>query len=143
MLSEASIDDPRPRGEPQSPRSVIAHHQHPHHAQALSGQHDLVRHTSTPIVGPLDQPGELRTYQTYIFAPPATGTPTKKGKPGSSAGIVNGSPLPTPPTTPSTAAPPPTLTAHILAPAPAPAPTPTSLYRSQTPLVSGSAVNVV
>ncbi|KAF9224641.1 hypothetical protein BS17DRAFT_85589 [Gyrodon lividus] len=87
MLLEASTDDPRPRGEPQSPRSVIAHHQHPHHAQTLSNPRGLVGHVSTPTVGPLEQPGEQRTYQTHIFAPPVTGAPIKKAKPGSSAGF--------------------------------------------------------
>ncbi|KAG0698950.1 hypothetical protein DFH29DRAFT_71141 [Suillus ampliporus] len=66
--------------QPQSPRAVLAAHQ----SRGIP-------------VGPLDQPGELRTYQTHIFAPPVTGAPQKKGKPGSSANIAhNGSPL-TPP----------------------------------------------
>ncbi|KAG2336813.1 hypothetical protein BDR05DRAFT_970872 [Suillus weaverae] len=63
-------------------------------------------------VGPLHQPGELRTYQTHIFAPPVTGAPQKKGKPGSSANIThNGSPL-TPPNaivTPVAPVPPPAI----------------------------------
>ncbi|KAJ8584222.1 hypothetical protein M405DRAFT_827143 [Rhizopogon salebrosus TDB-379] len=68
--------------QPQSPRAVLAAHQ-----QSRVG---------IPV-GPLDQPGEIRTYQTHIFAPPVTGAPQKKGKPGSSANITqNGSPLPTP-----------------------------------------------
>ncbi|OJA20385.1 hypothetical protein AZE42_06678 [Rhizopogon vesiculosus] len=68
--------------QPQSPRAVIAAHQ-----QSRGG---------IPV-GPLDQPGELRTYQTHIFAPPVTGAPQKKGKLGSSTNIAqNGSPLPTP-----------------------------------------------
>ncbi|KAG1845190.1 hypothetical protein F4604DRAFT_1937096 [Suillus subluteus] len=46
------------------------------------------------LLRPSDQPGELRTYQTYIFAPPVTGNPQKKGKLASSANIThNGSPL--------------------------------------------------
>jgi hypothetical protein len=56
--------------QPQSPRAVLAAHQ-----------------SRNIPVGPLDQPGELRTYQTHIFAPPVTGAPQKKGKPGSSANI--------------------------------------------------------
>ena len=85
MLIEASTDDPRPRGEPQSPRAVIAHHQHPNHAPTPTAQRSIVGHVSTP--GPLEQPSEQRTYQTHIFAPPVMGAPMKKGKPGSSAGI--------------------------------------------------------
>jgi hypothetical protein len=56
--------------QPQSPRAVLAAHQ----SRGIP-------------VGPLDQPGELRTYQTHIFAPPVTGAPQKKGKPGSSVNI--------------------------------------------------------
>ncbi|KAG2127246.1 hypothetical protein DEU56DRAFT_958827 [Suillus clintonianus] len=48
--------------QPQSPRAVLAAHQ-----------------SKGIPVGPLDQPGELRTYQTHIFAPPVTGAPQKKG----------------------------------------------------------------
>ncbi|KIK97530.1 hypothetical protein PAXRUDRAFT_214371 [Paxillus rubicundulus Ve08.2h10] len=109
MLLEAS-------GEPQSPRSVIAHHQHAQHSQhsqPLSNPRGLVGHVSTLPIGPLDQPGEQRTYQTHIFAPPVTGAPTKKGKPGS-GGFVNGPPaLPTPPSTSSAAPPPQTPTAPL------------------------------
>ncbi|KAG1741251.1 hypothetical protein EDB19DRAFT_1828078 [Suillus lakei] len=83
--------------QPQSPRAVLAAHQ----SRGIP-------------VGPLDQPGELRTYQTHIFAPPVTGAPQKKGKPGSSANITpahNGSPL-TPPNaivTPIAPVPPPAI----------------------------------
>ncbi|KAG2351866.1 hypothetical protein BDR07DRAFT_981540 [Suillus spraguei] len=66
--------------------------------QSRSPHAVLAAHQSGSIpVGPLDQPGELGTYRTIIFAPPVTGAPQKKGKPGSSANIThNGSPL-TPP----------------------------------------------
>jgi hypothetical protein len=30
--------------------------------------------------GPLQQPGQVQTYQTHIFAPPVTGAPVKKCK---------------------------------------------------------------
>ncbi|KAJ8584586.1 hypothetical protein M405DRAFT_845080 [Rhizopogon salebrosus TDB-379] len=41
--------------------------------------------------------GEIRTYQTRLFAPPVMGVPQKKGKSGFSANVTqNGSPLPTP-----------------------------------------------
>ncbi|KAF9237000.1 hypothetical protein BU15DRAFT_49314 [Melanogaster broomeanus] len=135
MLIEASTEDPRPRGAstedrrlrgepPQSPRSVLAHHQHPHNTPPLSNPRGLVGHVSTPI-GPLEQPGEQRTYQTHIFAPPVTGAPTKKGKPGPTAGIVNGSPgLPTPPATSSAVPPPLTPTAAHPQSASASAPAP-------------------
>ena len=38
--------------------------------------------------GPLQQPGQVQTYQTHIFAPPVTGAPVKKSKymPGSTGG---------------------------------------------------------
>ncbi|KAH0839429.1 hypothetical protein J3R83DRAFT_204 [Lanmaoa asiatica] len=112
MLLEASTDDPRPRGEPQSPRAVIAHHQHPNHAPTPNSQRSIVGH-GTP--GPLEQPGEQRMYQTHIFAPPVTGAPMKKGKLGSTAGIMaNGSgALPAPPITTSTVPPPPTPTTAV------------------------------
>ena len=87
MLLEASTDDPRRRGEPQSPRAVIAHHQHPNHAPTLNSQRSIVSHVTGSASGPLEQPGEQRMYQTHIFAPPVTGAPMKKGKPGSTAGI--------------------------------------------------------
>ncbi|KAI9460068.1 hypothetical protein HD554DRAFT_1597943 [Boletus coccyginus] len=122
MLLEATTDDPRPRGEPQSPRAVLAHHQHPNHAPTPNSQRSIVGH-STP--GPLDQPGEQRMYQTHIFAPPVTGAPMKKGKPGSTPAIIaNGSaalPAP-PPITTTTAPPPPTPTTAVPQSATAPAP---------------------
>lgn len=140
MLLEASTDDPRPRGEPQSPRAVIAHHQHPNHAPTPNSQRSIVGHVPGSTPGPLDQPGEQRMYQTHIFAPPVTGAPMKKNKPGSSAGIstsfdaalprgadivlvVNGSgALPAPPITTTTAPPPPTPTTTVHQPMTAPAP---------------------
>ncbi|KAI6121966.1 hypothetical protein F5141DRAFT_547974 [Pisolithus sp. B1] len=104
MLLEASTDDPRPRNnDPPSPRVVLAHHQHPtsHHHSATASSRGLV---NTPTVGPLEQPGELRTYQTHVFATPVTGAPTKKGK----LHLVNGVPtLPTPPATSSSSTAPP------------------------------------
>ncbi|KAL4067209.1 hypothetical protein V8B97DRAFT_1874054 [Scleroderma yunnanense] len=115
MLLEASTDDPRPRNEPQSPRVVLAHHQHPsssshHHPHPGTASSRPLAAAST--VGPLDQPGELRTYQTHVFAPPVTGAPTKKGK----LGLANGVPtLPTPSaTSTSSTAPPQTPTSHSL-----------------------------
>ncbi|KAI6001561.1 hypothetical protein F5J12DRAFT_236529 [Pisolithus orientalis] len=114
MLLEASTDDPRPRNnEPPSPRVVLAHHQHPtsHHNSVTASSRGLV---NTPTVGPLEQPGELRTYQTHVFAPPVTGAPTKKGK----MSLANGAPtLPTPSnTSTSSTAPPQTpTTSHPLA----------------------------
>ncbi|KAF8555007.1 hypothetical protein OG21DRAFT_962239 [Imleria badia] len=124
MLLEASTDDPRPRGEPQSPRAVIAHHQHPNHAPTPNTQRSIVSHVPGPTPGPLEQPGEQRMYQTHIFAPPVTGAPMKKGKPGSSAGIMaNGSAaLPAPSITTNTAPPPPTPTTVVPQSATAPAP---------------------
>lgn len=131
MLIEASTEDPRPRGEPQSPRAVIAHHQHPNHAPTPNSQRSIVGHLSSSTPGPLEQPGEQRMYQTHIFAPPVTGAPMKKGKPGSTAGIstyfdtapsrgadvvlvANGSGAhPAPHITPTTAPPPPTPTTAV------------------------------
>ena len=81
MLLKASTKDPRPRGEPQSPRAVIAHHQHPH-APVPSSQRSIVGQISGATPGPLDQPGEQWMYQTHIFSPPVTGAPMKKGKLG-------------------------------------------------------------
>ena len=139
MLLEASTDDPRPRGEPQSPRAVIAHHQHPNHAPTPNSQRSIVNHVSGSAPGPLEQPGEQRMYQTHIFAPPVTGAPIKKGKPGSTVGIsasfdtiascgadivvvANGSgSLPAPPLA-TTAPPPPTPTTAVPHSATAPAP---------------------
>ncbi|KAI6007877.1 hypothetical protein EDC04DRAFT_2907558 [Pisolithus marmoratus] len=112
MLLEASTDDPRPRNnEPPSPRVVLAHHQHPtsHHHPATASSRGLA---TTPTIGPLEQPGELRTYQTHVFAPPVTGAPTKKGKLNLANGALT---LPTPPTTSSSTAPPQTpTTSHPL-----------------------------
>jgi hypothetical protein len=34
----------------------------------------------TDSTGPLQQPGQVQTYQTHIFAPPVTGAPVKKSK---------------------------------------------------------------
>ena len=69
ILLEASTKDPRPHGEPQSPRAVIAHHQHPH-TPAPSGQCSIIGQISGAAPGPLDQPGEQRMYQTHIFPHP-------------------------------------------------------------------------
>ncbi|KAG8218141.1 hypothetical protein J3R82DRAFT_3678 [Butyriboletus roseoflavus] len=134
MLLEASTDDPRPRGEPQSPRAVIAHHQHPNHAPTPNSQRSIVGHLSSSTPGPLEQPGEQRMYQTHIFAPPVTGAPMKKGKPGSTPGIMaNGSgALAAPPITTAPVPPPPTPTAivhqSIAAPPPPPVPHPHTPY---------------
>ncbi|KAF8128161.1 hypothetical protein EV363DRAFT_1170810 [Boletus edulis] len=148
MLLEASTDDPRPRGEPQSPRAVIAHHQHPNHAPTPT-QRSIVGHISGPNTGPLEQPGEQRMYQTHIFAPPVMGAPTKKGKPASTTGIstylditpsrgpdvdpvANGSAVLTaPPITTSTAPPPPTPTSMV--PQSATAPAPPAVLHSHAP----------
>lgn len=42
--------------------------------------------------GPLQQPGQVQTYQTHIFAPPVTGAPVKKSKfmSGSTGGAAAG-----------------------------------------------------
>ncbi|KIM53841.1 hypothetical protein SCLCIDRAFT_31579 [Scleroderma citrinum Foug A] len=109
MLLEASTDDPRPRNEPQSPRVVLAHHQHPpsHHHPHLGPPSS--RPLAAPsTIGPLDQPGELRAYQTHVFAPPVTGAPTKKGKLGSVNGVppsATSAPSTAPPQTPATSHP--------------------------------------
>ncbi|KAG1733247.1 uncharacterized protein EDB91DRAFT_1348880 [Suillus paluster] len=135
--------DPHPQQLPH-----IQHPQHPNHhltihpthkSHSRSSSRSSVRATSQDIedllldaatdersalnsqvspVGPLDQPGELRTYQTHIFAPPVTGAPQKKGKPGSSANIAhNGSPLT-----------PPNAIVPTIAPVPPPAIPPTTSF---------------
>ncbi|KAH7923175.1 hypothetical protein BV22DRAFT_602589 [Leucogyrophana mollusca] len=89
---------------PQSPRAVLSHQQqHLHggnnvhtnsvhstvHSNSVHSIH-ASSHTSLvdhPHPGPLTQPGELRTYQTHIFAPPVTGAPPKKSK-GASCFVV-------------------------------------------------------
>ncbi|KAG9309785.1 hypothetical protein JVU11DRAFT_10159 [Chiua virens] len=109
-------------GNPSPHAAVIAHHQHPNHAPTPNSQRSIVGHVSGSTPGPLEHPGEQRMYQTHIFAPPVTGAPTKKGKPGSNAGILtNGAgTLPAPPLTTPTVPPTPTpaIPQSVTVPAP-------------------------
>jgi hypothetical protein len=54
----------------------------------MSGVPTLHPAAAAESTGPLQQPGQVQTYQTHIFAPPVTGAPVKKSKymSGSSGG---------------------------------------------------------
>ena len=84
MLLEASTEDPRPRGKPQSPRAVIAHHQHPHDSRAQRPALDRRPGLSRCAWASRLARRTADVPNPYFF-PPVTGAPMKKGKSGLSA----------------------------------------------------------